>query len=210
MKELRFVPHLTALLLTDVQNVYILPKAPIHIPAAVRMLPKLKALLDKCREAGMLIIYTRQLHTYPGLYGEVRAEDFEAPGVPYMREGAKWSEVHDAVQPRPEEIVLKKYRYSAFFGTPLELILKEHKIDTVIITGIATNVCCDSTARDAFFRDFRVIFTSDCTATFDDVTQQVTLQTMDLLFGTVASSDQIVANIDQALAQVPPSAAGAR
>jgi isochorismatase family protein/alpha/beta hydrolase family protein len=66
----------------------------------------------------------------------------------------------------PRDILLDKPRYGAFHGTDLDLILRARGIDTVIIAGIATNVCCETTAREAVVRDFRVFFLSDGTATF--------------------------------------------
>jgi nicotinamidase-related amidase len=83
-----------------------------------------------------------------------------------------------------------KNRASAFHGTDLELILRSRGIDAVIITGIATNVCCETTAREAAVRDFRVFFLSDGTATFDIGTisaaelQRATCATLGLLFAS--------------------------
>ena len=63
--------------------------------------------------------------------------------------------------------MIKKHRYSAFFGTDLDIILREWGVDTVIISGTTTENCCHATARDAMFRNYRVVFLSDATATFD-------------------------------------------
>jgi ureidoacrylate peracid hydrolase len=69
--------------------------------------------------------------------------------------------------PAPGEHVIKKHRYSAFFATILDLILREWGIDTVIVSGTTTENCCHATARDAMFHNYRVIFLSDATGTFD-------------------------------------------
>jgi ureidoacrylate peracid hydrolase len=66
-----------------------------------------------------------------------------------------------------DEIIVKKHRYSAFYGTDLEIILRGLGIDTVVIAGVTTENCCHATARDALFRDYKVVFLSDATATFD-------------------------------------------
>jgi biuret amidohydrolase len=65
------------------------------------------------------------------------------------------------------EHVIKKHRYSGFFGTDLDIILREWGVDTIIISGTTTENCCQATARDAMFRNYRVVFLSDATATYD-------------------------------------------
>jgi nicotinamidase-related amidase len=69
--------------------------------------------------------------------------------------------------PAPGEHVIKKHRYSAFFATDLDLILREWGIGTVIVSGTTTENCCHATARDAMFHNYRVVFLSDATGTFD-------------------------------------------
>jgi len=75
-----------------------------------------------------------------------------------------------------------KHKFDAFFETDLDAILRFHKVDTVIITGTATNACSESTARTAFMRDYKVVFPSDANATFDETMHQATLKNIDLLF----------------------------
>jgi len=99
------------------------------------------------------------------------------------------------------DILLEKPRFGAFHGTDLELILRSRGIDAVIITGIATNVYCETTAREAAVRDFRVFFLSDGTATFDIGTisaaelQRVTCATLGLLFAQVLTVDKMIEKI---------------
>lgn len=72
------------------------------------------------------------------------------------------------VRPRPDEPVVTKHRFSAFHNTDLETILKSHAIRMVVMTGVASNVCVETTARDAFVRDYYVVFLEDGTATYAD------------------------------------------
>ena len=101
----------------------------------------------------------------------------------------------------PCDILLEKPRFGAFHGTDLELILRSRGIDTIIVTGIATNVCCETTAREAAVRDFRVFFLSDGTTTFGigDVSaaqlQRATCATLGLLFGQVVTVDDVIGKI---------------
>ena len=83
-----------------------------------------------------------------------------------INRGLKSSALHKGLVVDPCDILLEKPRFGAFHGTDLELILRSRGIDTIIVTGIATNVCCETTAREAAVRDFRVFFLSDGTTTF--------------------------------------------
>src|SRR2546428_9182694 len=86
------------------------------------------------------------------------------------------------LQPREGKLEyhIVKHKFDAFFETALDAILRCREADTVIITGTATNACCESTARSAFMRDYKVVFPSDLNATFDDAMHQATLKNVDL------------------------------
>ena len=103
------------------------------------------------------------------------------------------------LQPREGKLEYRIVKLDAFFETDLDAILRYHQVDTVIITGTATNACCESTARSAFMRDYKVVFPSDLNATFDDAMHQATLKNIDLLFGRVVSSDELLADMEGAL-----------
>jgi ureidoacrylate peracid hydrolase len=96
-----------------------------------------------------------------------------------------------------------KHKYDAFFETDLDAILRFHKVATVIITGTATNVCCESTARSAFMRDYQVAFPSDANATFDLAMHEATLKNIDLLFGRVMTTGELMVEMEEALEKVP-------
>ena len=105
------------------------------------------------------------------------------------------------LQPREGKLEYKivKHKFDAFFETDRDAILRYHQVDTVIITGTATNACCESTARSAFIRDYKVVFPSDLNATFDEAMHQATLRNIDLFFGRVVSSNELVAEMEAAL-----------
>jgi ureidoacrylate peracid hydrolase len=88
--------------------------------------------------------------------------------------------------------VVTKHRYSAFVGTDLEQVLRAIGARSVIMTGEATNVCVESTARDAYMRDFFVAFLSDCTASTSQEAHDATLYTMGKHFGQVLTSDDVI------------------
>jgi nicotinamidase-related amidase len=117
-------------------------------------------------------------------------------------------EIYDELKPQPGDLVVAKPRYSAFYGTDLEAILRSKGIDTLIISGTVTNVCCESTTRDAFSRDDKVIFLSDGNAAGDlpdmgfgpvsaEEIQKVVLTVLAMCFAQVSSIDQVIAEIEQ-------------
>jgi nicotinamidase-related amidase len=103
------------------------------------------------------------------------------------------------------DILLEKPHYGAFYETNLELLLRRRGIDTIIITGIATNVCCDTTAREAMVRDFRVFFLSDGTTTGGvegisrDEVQRATLATLGMCFAQVLTVDEMIQKVKGAV-----------
>jgi ureidoacrylate peracid hydrolase len=100
-----------------------------------------------------------------------------------------------------------KHKFDAFFETPLDAILRNHRVRTLIVTGTATNACCESTARSGFMRDYQVAFPSDANATFDESMHQATLRNIDLLFGRVMTTDELVAEMKESLGKAKATTA---
>lgn len=124
-----------------------------------------------------------------------------------LARGAKTAALHHALRVEPTDLVVEKPRYGAFHGTDLELVLRERGIDSVIATGIAANVCVETTAREAMVRDFRVFYACDGTSTCDmagveaAVLVRATLATMAFCFAQVVTVDEMIALIHAAQAQ---------
>lgn len=161
-------PAKTVMIVVDMQNDFVAEGAMLRSAQAAAMVPKLAATLNFCRERGIRIIYTAHVHRkdgsdmgmYDDLYPPIANRASLVDGTPGV-------EIFDGLAPAPGEHVIKKHRYSAFFATDLDLILREWGIDTVIVSGTTTENCCHATARDAMFHNYRVAFLSDCTGTFD-------------------------------------------
>jgi len=117
-----------------------------------KLLKPLAGFLSACRSMGMKIVYTEMC-------------DLPGKGIE-LAEGSANVETHPEVRPGADDIVIKKRRYSGFFNTDMDVILRSLGIDTVAIVGVNTDVCCFSTARDAMFLCYRVAFLSDMTGTF--------------------------------------------
>jgi nicotinamidase-related amidase len=164
----RIDPDRTAMIVVDMQNDFVAAGAAMETPAARAMVPKLAEALKMCRSAGIRVIYTAHVHRRDG--SDMGLFDDMHPPIAKraaLVDGTPGVDIYPELAPQPGEHVIKKHRYSGFFGTDLDIILREWKVDTVIIAGTTTENCCHATARDAMFRNYRVVFLSDATATYD-------------------------------------------
>ena len=161
-------PARTAMIVVAMQNDFVACGAAMETPAARAMVPKLAEALALCRGAGIRVIYTAHVHRRDG--SDMGLFDDMHPPIANraaLVDGTPGVDIYPELAPRPGEHVIKKHRYSGFFGTDLDIILREWGVDTVIISGTTTENCCHATARDAMFRNYRVVFLSDATATYD-------------------------------------------
>ena len=162
----RIDPVRAALIVVDMENDFVKPGASFEVEAGRAMLPKLKEFIGFCRQSGIAVIYTTHAHRPDGSdigrFADIYPPIAEGTG---LVDGTDGIEIYDEIAPEPAEVIIKKHRYSAFFGTDLDIILRGLGTDTVIVTGVTTENCCHATARDAMFHDYRVAFLSDCTAT---------------------------------------------
>ena len=115
-----------------------------------------------------------------------------------LRIGAEDTPTYREIAPEPGEKVIQKHRYSAFFDTDLHTYLRGCDVDTVIITGCMTNYCCGATARDAFFRDYKVIFGSDLNATDNQEVHEAELKTLRRGYARVIALDEILEELGPA------------
>lgn len=218
MERYSIDPKTTALIVVDMTNDFLEPGVPQECAAGRDIVEGLAKLAAECRRAGISVIYTSHMHRADGSdmgrMGDAfkhLVDDKRRPVT--LIEGTRGVEVVEGLKPEPGEIVIRKSRYSAFFNTDLETVLRHRDIKTVIIGGVATNVCCESTARDAMFRDYRVIFLSDGNATMDlgdfgwgpvshEEIQRAVLSTIAAGFGEVASVEEIIDRVRAAKSAV--------
>src|SRR5438876_10138496 len=161
-------PKKTAMIVVDMQNDFVAAGAAMETPAARAVVPKLAEARNPCREAGIKISYTPHVHRRDGsdmglfddMHPPIANRDALVDGTPGI-------DIYPELAPAAAEHVIKKHRYSGFFGTDLDIILREWGVDTVIISGTTTENCCQATARDAMFRNYRVVLLSDATATYE-------------------------------------------
>ncbi len=161
----RFDPGMKnmALLVIDVQEFFMNDRSHAFVPASQAILPNIRQLINKFREIKQPVIFTR--HAY------LKGEDQGIMGRWWgdnIMDDDPLSQITTELAPLPDEPVIRKTRYSAFMGTELEDMLREKGIDTVLITGVVTHLCCESTAREAFMKDFAVYMTIDGTASYSE------------------------------------------
>ncbi len=185
-------PRSTAVVVIDMQNAFVAEGATYETPDARTMMPNLENIIGFARDHKMPIVWTQSDHSAP--FGGVLLKKF--PTIredKYLWKGEPSFDLYaDMVQPRDGEYRVVKHKYDAFFETDLDSIMRNLKIKTIVIVGTATNVCCESTARSAFFRDYQVAFPSDCNATFDPAMHQASLKTIDMFFGRVMTTEELL------------------
>lgn len=200
MADFPVVPSRMALINVDMQNCFV-ENSPIAAPDGPAVLARINGLAEVCRNHGIQVIHTAHVvrpdHSNVGVMGEI------IPPVNngVIDKGSPSAALHPGLDVKGSDILVEKPRFGSFHGTDLELILRSRGIDTLVVSGIATNVCCETTAREANARDFRVFFLSDGTAAFGigDLTaediQRATCATLGFAFAQVLSVDDMIAKI---------------
>jgi nicotinamidase-related amidase len=149
--------------------------------------------VDAARGAGTTIIWVKMLHAeWSTSPSNTEHRLRTRPNTALICQESTFGVEFYRVEPEPGEPIVVKHRYSAFVDTDLQLILRSKGITSVILTGVATNVCVESTARDAYMRDYYVTFVEDCSARYDQAKHDATLRNMADHFGVVVKADEVV------------------
>ncbi|GLT45682.1 hypothetical protein SLA2020_194960 [Shorea laevis] len=173
-------PKTSALLVIDMQNYFSSMAKPIMNNTLL--------IVDLCRRASIPIFFTRHCHKSPTDYGMLD----EWWNGDLILDGSPDSELIPEIgQLAAADEVVEKNTYSAFMNTDLQERLAEKGVKEVIVTGVTTNVCCETTARDAFVRGFRVFFSTDATASNDAELHEATLKNMAYGFAYLVDYEQI-------------------
>lgn len=156
------------------------------------VLPNVEQLIQCSRQTNIPVIYTRHAHQNPTEDGGMLARwwgDLIIDGTPE-------AEILAEIKPMPSEKIIHKKRYSAFFQTDLYQHLQRNGIKQLIIIGVMTNLCCETTARDAFVHDYEVIFLKDGTATSDEKFHHASLLNLAYGFAHIATCIEIINKFD--------------
>lgn len=155
------------------------------------IVPSINSLVKLFRLHGRPVVFTRHCDPDPAAEKSLLAEWWGSP----IYEGTKESQIVPALTPDPTDTIVVKPRYSAFYRTDLENVLRERGATDLVVTGTMTNMCCETTARDAFMRDFRVFFVADATATATDEMQLSTLRNLAFGFAKIVLTNDILQSI---------------
>jgi ureidoacrylate peracid hydrolase len=193
-------PKKTALLVIDMQNAFVAPGAPVEVPAARNIVPAINRLTTELRRRDVTVIWVQHENRpggsdWDGFFGAFVADRVKAAAA--LTAGAEMQRLWPELKVDAKDLRVAKSRYSAFIKSDFEKKLKERGIDTLLIAGTKTNVCCECTARDAMMLDYKVVMLSDCTAALSDEEHRATLENMIQQFGDVLTADEALSLFDR-------------
>jgi ureidoacrylate peracid hydrolase len=187
----------TALLVIDMQNAFVAPGAPVEVPAARAIVPTINRLAAELRKRGVPVIWVlhQNADDWDGFFGVFVKPEARAAAAKALSAGSEMQKPWRELDIGPSDVNITKNRYSALIGQSSKLasILRERSIDTLLIAGTKTNVCCECTARDAMMLDYKVVMLSDCTAALSADEHRATLENMIQQFGDVLTADETLA-----------------
>jgi ureidoacrylate peracid hydrolase len=175
----------TAVIVVDMVNEFFEPGGKMVLEGGKVLYAPVNALLDAAHKAHIPVFYTNQW---------LRPDDaLFKKRIPHCLMDTWGAQIVDALHRSPDDIVVPKRRYSAFFCTDLDLHLRERKIETVIVTGVVTNICVRSTVHDAFFLGYEVVVPVECVAATSPQAQATSLYDIETHYGTVTPLAQVLA-----------------
>ncbi|HWR27175.1 MAG TPA: isochorismatase family cysteine hydrolase [Candidatus Thermoplasmatota archaeon] len=190
-RKIVFKSQTSALLVIDMQQYFCNSSSHAYFKDSTTIIPNIHQLITTYRQLSLPVLFTR--------YALHRTESPGAMGRWWndvLYDDNKMSFIIDALHPLPQESVIRKTQYSAFFETDLDKILKNHQVTTIVITGVLTHLCCETTARDAFMRNYDIFFVSDATASDTKTLHSASLATLSDGFATISTTNEVCAWIN--------------
>jgi ureidoacrylate peracid hydrolase len=197
-------PAHTALLVIDMQNDFCAEQGFVclggrDVSGVLEMAKNLPSLIAQARAAGVIVVFIRSVYSTADnrflsdvwLEQAARKQGGGYTLSPVCGEADWGGDYFGDCRPQEGDIVVAKHRYNAFHGTNLDLILRSNGIRTVVMTGVSTHVCVETTARDAFIRDFYTVVVSDGTAAYSAAEHEMALKLIDRFFGEVTTIDRL-------------------
>jgi ureidoacrylate peracid hydrolase len=198
-------PARTALVVVDMQNGFMLPEvAHTLCPMAEKIVPSINRLAGALRATGGSVVWIQTTFTEETLkswstYYEISRPEQNARRAAALKAGSKGHELWAGLDVRAEDLIVEKQRFSAFIqgSSNLAEVLRSRGLDTILVTGTVTGVCCESTARDAMMLNFRTVMVSDGNAAMTDEEHNASLIGFYLTFGDVMSTDMLIACLER-------------
>jgi len=197
-------PAKTALIVVDMQNGFMM-KGVAHAlcEEAVNVVPNINRIAAAVRKTGGTVVWIKNTATAETRQSWSVKADMDGPEKTAerseaMAQGSKGHELWAELEVKPDDLIVQKLRFSAFIqgSSNLEALLRAKGIDTVLITGTVTNVCCESTARDAMMRNFKTIMVTDANAANSDALHNASLTAFYLTFGDIMPTDMVIATLN--------------
>lgn len=189
----------SAIVVVDMQNDFCAEGGYINevrhkdVSHASELATRITCLVDTGRDKGVLIIWVRAVYDPCFLVSPMLAKQQEnGVGEQTLCTEGSWGAEFFGVQPCAGEYVIDKHRYSAFSGTKLDNLLRDNGINTLIMTGVATNVCVESTLRDGFMHGYYIVVPEDCVGSHNHDLHDATLTNVRLTFGDVTTSAELM------------------
>lgn len=157
----------------------------VYYPQNKQILPNIQNVIDTCRKNGALVIFMQHR------YRKGKQDKNLVNMRPNCIEGSGGEDIDKSLEVRGEDYVIQKRRYSAFFGTDLDLVLRENGIKDVIVVGTKTNCCIRATVSDAYHLDYNVYVVRECVATNDETVNNVHLTDINKYFGSVVGMEEL-------------------
>ncbi|MGZ5805411.1 MAG: isochorismatase family protein [Xanthobacteraceae bacterium] len=187
----------TALVIIDMQNVFCAPQAAVEVPLAREIVPNINQLAQATRDAGGLVAWVQMTiprrEDWALVVDNLLSKENAERVLSEIKPGSLGHKLWPAMQARPDDLYVAKNRFSAFLPSSSDIAeqLRRRDIDTVIIVGTLTNVCCESSARDAAMMDFKTFMISDANAALTDEAHLATMTSFIGSFGDVRSTDEM-------------------
>jgi nicotinamidase-related amidase len=173
-EEVRVDPTRTALIVVDMQNDFVSEGGSLLVPDAAATIPVISGLLELARSQGMRVVYSQDTHREADPEWQIWPE--------HAREGSWGWQIVDALAPAEDETVIRKVRYDAFYGTPLDHLLRLWNVDTLVICGTVANICVHYTAASAALRWYDVVIPRDATSALEPFDLESSLRQTAFLF----------------------------
>ena len=192
----------TALVVVDMQNYFCAQGFPSEVPLSREIVPNINRLAHAMRAAGGAVVWVQTtvagaVEDWRNFQTRMLSPTRQEERLAGLNEASEGFKLFPTLEVLAGDMRVRKTKYSAFMpgSSDIDAQLKDRRIDTVLIAGTATNVCCESTARDAMLLDYKVVMVSDANATFTDEEHAGALNTFMMFFGDVMGTDEAIARL---------------
>ena len=196
----QLIPAKTALLVIDMQNFFVEQGQALEVPAARKLAPNINRLTQATRASGGTVIWIQMTLNDADLdrWSVFLPANGSRARFQPVADGEYGHQIWKEMTVMPEDLIVQKRRFSAFIqgSSDLHKILQERGIDTLIIAGTLTNVCCESTARDAMMLNYRILMVADANATLTEEAHRAALMNILFVFGDVQSTADVMKMLD--------------